>query len=432
MKSIIIDGFWEVNTRNICDIAPFDKVFYIGPSNETLIKNDKLEIYDCYELPLGHYPNDFFQTEPLDENIINQFSNCESIVMKMFERNDFWFQASYNQRKEWYLMHLRYWYHIIYKFNVVCFMKSNFAHEVYDYVIYSIIKNKQEKCFFFSQLSFMNRFILEEDIFSYPILDSYLKANNKNIEICDELKTYLRKQREPAKKTKNAFQIIEKQRGNVKNQHDIIKIYDKKYAERPNLNETFIFLALHMQPEMTTSPLAGQFVYQDLIIELLDYYLPENIKIYIKEHPAQTNVGRNVSFYDKFYNRSRIKFIKSNYNSRELADNSLAVVTCTGSIGWEALIRCKPVIMFGNYFYQNAPGCFTVKSKKDLQNALNIILNGYKVEINEIDSFFQKVYDYSYFGFIDKDVQSILQIDDEKNNSIILEIIKKKIYNTFC
>ena len=140
MRSIIIDGFHSFDIETICNIAPFDRIFYIGAPEDFPQKSNNVISYDCFSIPLGKYPSDFLDAEPLDECIINKFSRCESIVMKMFERNDFWFQTSFDQRKEWYLTHLRYWYHIIYKYNVSCFIKSNFAHEVYDYII-SLLSN---------------------------------------------------------------------------------------------------------------------------------------------------------------------------------------------------------------------------------------------------------------------------------------------------
>ncbi|MBQ9239671.1 MAG: hypothetical protein IJ191_10265 [Treponema sp.] len=431
MRSIIIDGFSNFDLENIVNNAPFDKIFYIGEPSECLQNIPNVVCYNCYDLPVGIYPHNFFETEPLDEEIIKKFYSCESIVMKMFERNDFWFQASFNQRKEWYFMHLRYWYHMIHIYNCVCFMKSNFAHEVYDYVIYAIMKERGGRCFFFSQLSFMNRFILEEDIFTYPRLNEYLKQCSFEVEINSEVRKYLEEKRLPAKDTKDVFQVIEKKRGIVKNQHKIITVYNKKYAETPVPGETYYFVALHMQPEMTTSPLAGQFVYQELIIELLDFYLPNHIFIYIKEHPAQTTVGRSFDFYKRFYNRKRIRFIKTNVNSRILADNALAVVTCTGSIGWEALIRCKPVLLFGNFFYETAPGCFLVKNKKDLCAAVKSISDGINIDKTEIDLFFQKVYNYSFFGYVDTACASLLSISEEQNNNNVLNLIQEKIYRCF-
>lgn len=430
MKSIIIDGFENFDVDTICNKAPFDKVFYIGHKN-TVAENLKIKTYDCFEIPFGRYPDDYMESEPLDEQIINKFVDCESIVMKMFERNDFWFQASYNQRKEWYLMHLRYWYYNIYKYNVVCFVKVNFPHEVYDYIIYSIVNDKNAKSFFFHQMVFMNRYFLEEDIYSYPRLDTYLKSNRDYKEPNAEVRDYLSTKRADAKKTNDVFQVIEKQRGLVKKQHKIIDIYNKKYASNPDLNKRFFFVALHFQPENTTSPMAKQFVYQDLMIDMLDYYLPKDVFIYIKEHPAQTTVCRSVDFYKKYYNNKRIKFIKTDINSRVLIDKSLAVVTCTGTVGWESLIRYKPVIIFGNFFYQFAPGCFPVKTKQDLILCIEKIMSGFCVDKKEIDSFFQKIYEYSYYGYIDTRLAQFVSLSEKENTGNIHDIFDSVIFDNY-
>ena len=46
------------------------------------------------------------------------------------------------------------------------------------------------------------------------------------------------------------------------------------------------------------------------------------------------------------------------------------MATATGSVGFEALFRGKPVFMFGSRFYQYAEGVYRIHSVQDLQNAL--------------------------------------------------------------
>jgi len=433
MQSVIINGFENDIAEKLITNNPFSKCFYIGEKELIYLANENTFVYDCYALPLGHYPDDFFETEPLDEPIIKKFSECETVVLKMFERNDFWFDASYNQRKEWYLMHLRYWYHIVHTYNVVCYIGSNFAHEVYDYVIAEIVKEKGGKLFFFTQLSFMDRFILETDFYNYTRLKKYLNTQKNDIKIEKNVKEYIDSIRyaTPADFKIPFYMKIVESRGVVKNQHKIIKVYNRKYVKEADYTKKFIYVALHYQPEMTTCPMAGEYVNQDLMIELLDFYLPKDIYIYVKEHPKQTVVCRSEKFYKKFYQRKRIRFINASENSMRLVDNALFVVTCTGTVGYEALFRSKPVIIFGNSFYQFAPGCFSVKSKKELQNVLRIILSGYTVNENDIDLFFQKIYNFSYYGCVDIGWINQVDISAIDNYNVIFSIVQKEIFLNF-
>lgn len=433
MQSVIINGFENNVAEKLITNNPFSKCFYIGEKELSYLADENIFIYDCFALPLGHYPDDFFETEPLDEPTIKKFSECETVVLKMFERNDFWFDASYDQRKEWYLMHLRYWYHIIHTYNVVCYIGSNFVHEVYDYVIAEIVKEKCGKLFFFTQLSFMDRFILETDFYNYSRLKKYLDTQKSDIKIDNNVKEYIESIRyaAPINSKVPFYMKIAENRGIVKNQHEIIKIYNKKYAQKADYTKKYIYVALHYQPELTTCPMAGEYVNQDLIIELLDFYLPKDTYIYVKEHPKQTLVCRSEKFYQKFYERNRVRFINTNENSMQLVDNALFVVTCTGTVGYESLLRDKPVIIFGNSFYQFAPGCFAIKSKKELRDALSIILNGYIVNTNAVDEFFQRIYNFSYFGCVDNCWINQIDITAENNCNIIFDIVQKEIFSNF-
>lgn len=433
MQSVIINGFENNVAEKLIKNSPFSRCFYIGEKELSYLADENIFIYDCFALPLGNYPDNFSETEPLDEPTIKKFSECETVVLKMFERNDFWFNASYDQRKEWYLMHLRYWYHIIHTYNVVCYIGSNFAHEVYDYIITEIIKEKGGKLFFFTQLSFMDRFILETDFYNYSRLKKYLDTQKNDIEIDNNVKKYIDSIRyaTPINSKVPFYMKMVENRGIVKNQHEIIKIYNKKYAQKADYTKKYIYVALHYQPELTTCPSAGEYVHQDLIIELLDFYLPKDVYIYVKEHPKQTVVCRTEKFYQKFYQRNRVRFINTNENSMQLIDNAFFVVTCTGTVGYEALLRNKPVIIFGNSFYQFAPGCFAVKSKKELQDTLSIILNEYTVNANSIDQFFQRIYNFSYFGCVDSCWINQIDITAENNCNIIFNIIQKEIFSNF-
>ena len=91
------------------------------------------------------------------------------------------------------------------------------------------MKEKKLQTFYFSQMSFMNRYFFEEDIFSYPVLQRLLSSSNHNGDY-KELHSYLAAKRIPAIKTKDVFQVIEEQRGVVKNQHRIIQEYNDVYA----------------------------------------------------------------------------------------------------------------------------------------------------------------------------------------------------------
>jgi hypothetical protein len=53
----------------------------------------------------------------------------------------------------------------------------------------------------------------------------------------------------------------------------------------------------------------------------------------------------------------------------ELIDRCQAVATLTGSVGFQSLLRSKPVLAFGVASYKDHPACYSIESYDDLVSA---------------------------------------------------------------
>ncbi len=124
------------------------------------------------------------------------------------------------------------------------------------------------------------------------------------------------------------------------------------------IGESYLYFPLHLQPELTTSALGGDFADQLLALETLSGWLPEGYKIYLKENPKQTEKQRDPHFYKRLAGLQNVRLLGRHENSVELIRHSLGVVTITGTAGWEALFYGKPVITFGAAWYRSFPGVF--------------------------------------------------------------------------
>jgi len=476
--NIIIYGFdssYNLSLlKNIFNIDFLENIFVICDGKENFaLKKVNIRFFNIYAISLGDYP-DLPGLEPLDQVIISEFAECESFCMKMFDRLEFWFKLSYEERRNLYLRHLRFWYFIIEKYNITTYIGPT-PHEIFDFIIYSIIKKRNGKILFFTQSQFLNRVFFSNDAFSY-----FFPAKKESYEhINDEIMDYYKSMKQLGNKFKKPFYMSDiSKRGKYK-PFSFIRKYNK-LAENPVLKQKYIYFPLHYQPESTTSPLAKEYVKQELIVQLLDYYLPKDIAIYIKEHPKQMEVGRNKITYNSVlilskitrrlitlilktiisrtkiseikkeifsygsslfskhnsllstYNieseNSRITFIKTTFDSQELIANSMAVVTCTGTAAAEALIKEKPVLIFGNYIFDYAPGVKKIVTKQDMNDAYNFI-NNFSFNENELLNYFQMLYDNSHHLVIDKGYLDEVKIDIETNNEILFKIIKTFLYN---
>lgn len=132
----------------------------------------------------------------------------------------------------------------------------------------------------------------------------------------------------------------------------------------------FVYVPLHMQPEMTTSMLGGVYRDQALMIEHLSDILPDDVWIYVKENPKQMAWGRGPMFFHRLKRIPRVVMVPSFTSTHALRDASDCVATVTGTPGWEALSRGKPVIAFGYPEYRMLPGVTEFRPDLDYADVL--------------------------------------------------------------
>lgn len=168
------------------------------------------------------------------------------------------------------------------------------------------------------------------------------------------------------------------------------RLYDSflRYCKAPNLNEKYIILFLHFQPERTSMPEGRMYSNQIHIVNTIHRALPVGWKLYVKEHPATfTNSMlydpryRNLSFYKYISQLPNTILVDLSVDSFNLIDNCQCLATITGTVGGEGLLRAKPVLTFGNAPYRNHKFVFDINSVQDVERALEAIRNVRKEEI---------------------------------------------------
>lgn len=478
--NIIINGFHDVILkkvlRRLLNNNIVDTAYLISNDrNERNIYKLKAKVLDFKKISLGNYPVDWEDLIPLDKDLLESMYSCETIALKMIERIEPHIgKLSYNRRKEIYLNHLRYWNHIINTENIKYFVSSNIPHEVYDFVIYGLCKLKEIKMIFLHQtipgflmlLKDFNPFFTElnekfaENLKLYK--NKELKLNERGERLLNS-QTSKNKDPIPVYMTKNTFgkktgMVILKMSyavsklftsefyKNVLNfrlysifffrlvfskfyklKSIIFNIYYESIQQVPDFNETFIYFPLHYQPELTTSPLADGFVNQKLIVDLMHYHLPEGVKIYVKEHPKQTCWTRSISFYKELKNLKNVKLISKKFNSFRLIEKCAAVATATGTAGWEAVFRKKPVLLFGNFFYQYVPGVYSIRTGKDLVFAYDAIFKKNSVPDLHMVKIFVKTFEEMTLSASYAQIYQYSNMNEESNSEVIYQGIVKKL-----
>lgn len=224
-------------------------------------------------------------------------------------------------------------------------------------------------------------------------------------------------------------------RGTLKYNRNLCNLY-LSLTTKVSFDVPYIALYLQYQPEATTSPNGNIFSNQMLCVEALLKNTPDNVMIYVKEHPnqfsshVQGHTKRIKEFYYDLVMNPRVKLISFDVDSFTLMENALAVSTVTGTVGWEATARKKPVIIFGCVWYERMKGVLKVVDDAAASQIYSFIQN-YKYDEHAVLAYLHTIAShtvraYHYRGY--KDSTGISQ-EESVNNiyNALLPLIKKEL-----
>ena len=142
----------------------------------------------------------------------------------------------------------------------------------------------------------------------------------------------------------------------------------------------YVVFFLHYQPERTSLPEGGKYAQQFRAILELASCLPKGWRLLVKEHPSQFRSKMNpwvrpVGFYRRLSSIEGVQLCPLSIDNFDLIDSSECVATLTGTVGFEAVARLKPVIVFGLAPYIGLPGVIPVRSLDDVKLAIHSILH---------------------------------------------------------
>ncbi|MDD3896375.1 MAG: hypothetical protein PHU04_00810 [Candidatus Peribacteraceae bacterium] len=379
-----------------------------------------------------HSNVDWNAVTPLDEDLMEKMRGCEATFIAMVDRYTKYRDISYHERKRQYLRHFLYFNHLLETKKIDLVLSYTVPHQCYDYVLYSLCKIKQIPFFYIERFVIMDAFLLESDYREagealrreLAVVQAENNDPKQEVKLSDKFEEIFRKyttknedpwymfrrEKHLARRSfflkwgKTALELLFKKPKYLLSsllslefwtrkvsQHNTSKLYDQM-AEEPDLKERYIYLPLHLQPEATTCPMAGVFNNQELMAQMLAAHLPPDVKIYIKEHPAQGEICRSKAFYETLANIPSVKLIRRDFSTFVLTAHAVAVATATGTAGLEALFKGKPVIMFGHRFFQYAPGVHRVSTNEDCKKAVqSIVENGETPTLRDMRLFLRAI-----------------------------------------
>lgn len=187
----------------------------------------------------------------------------------------------------------------------------------------------------------------------------------------------------------------------------------KKYYKDADYTKKYVYYPLHFQPEASTLVCAPKYENQLFFIDSLAKSLPADTLFYVKEHYALLG-NRDLRFYEDLKKFPNVRLIDPWESSRKLIEHSEAVVTLTGTAGYEAMLLRKPVFLGGRTFFEDAPGIIRIDDI--YQNYIHKLDQWKKPDRDEIIQFlcasfrgYRKgnTYAQSFYDLIDDNIDDI-------------------------
>lgn len=450
---------------------------------KSVVFHENSKAWRGFPFDKNHVCNNFLNSVPI--RFWKQYKEELFIALKMFDRLDSTGHSfNFSEREDFLYNQATLWYNVILDYKIDYLIFSIIPHRGFDYIIYLLARflNKRILLFKHSYLpetklalekiegdpikfliphqrkeyggKIYNLFIEKCQKFQNPrnkndIIPPYMIRQNKTNNLVIILKRFLwpfllknitKKSNSNLKHRKfnynfdaplNIQLAYKSSFGSYLQKRKLYNEYNRNVRSlNLSKNKHYILFALHYQPEETTVPSAGNFYNQFSLIKHIASSLPDNFQLIVKEHSTQFHPvfegerGRYQFIYDNLADIKGVQLVDVKYPTSELIKYVDAVVTLTGTIGFEALLLGKPVIVFGNAWYSSFSGVISVFRNNDIYDNLDTVFNNLPVINNdtlfeEIKSFCDLMLPiYTYKGYENYGIMS----KDENSRLLFLYI----------
>ncbi len=406
--------------------------------------------------------------DPPGKDLIEKFYKVESLILTMMNKH--FDKMCVDERRHLYYNMLGYWHGVIKKYKPEAIIFPIVPHTVYNYIIYELAKLLDIKTVMFEDSWVSDRMLmyndweegsrqlkkrmeinqgknfsiddLSQDLQEYYNLqmggDSndakplYLKAWEKQFigagAVIKRLKILLYSLKDGTFFKKIINYLSKHLRQNLKKEYCAVQV-------EPDFSKKFVYMPLNFQPERTSSPQGDMFVDQILIIETLSASLSKDWVIYVKEHPTQWwlrdgliySSVRYRGYYERIARLKNVYIVPITVDTYTLTNKSQVVATVTGTAGWEATLRLKPVIIFGYPFYRDFPFLFRVKDVETCKAAFKKITKGFKFSKQDVLNYLKSFDESTTHGFIEIGIEENSKFSKEESLQNMAEAILSDI-----
>lgn len=197
---------------------------------------------------------------------------------------------------------------------------------------------------------------------------------------------------------------------------------------KPDFREKFAFYPLQLQPEISTMLLAPLYTDQITVIRHIARSLPIEFKLYVKEHPNMIGF-RPRAYYKELIKIPNVKLIDPALPGFDLIQNAKLLLVLSATTGWEAILLKKPVITFGEIFYNALSTVKRCHSFEELPYIIKERLENFRHDENELINFISAMLEDSFrvnlYDLWEKDTSDERREQDLGLKNLAEAIVKK-------
>lgn len=127
--------------------------------------------------------------------------------------------------------------------------------------------------------------------------------------------------------------------------------FSLKYYSQLVPGAAYLLYPLHYHPESSTSIQAAAYLDEFEVIRNIAFSMPVGVQLYVKDHTSAF-ANPPLSFYRRIAALPNVCLISPFENTKLLIRGSLAVITLTSTMGYEAALMNKRVFLYGSVFYE--------------------------------------------------------------------------------
>ena len=122
--------------------------------------------------------------------------------------------------------------------------------------------------------------------------------------------------------------------------------------ENANTREDYVYFPLHFPIESNIVLRTPTLLQQDAVCKIISNALPENVLLYVKQHPTNPAEGIPYKAIRRITKMENARLIRATTNSWDLAAHAKAVCTLYGTVGFENVLLGRPTVVLGEPPYK--------------------------------------------------------------------------------